>query len=523
VGQSFWLGALVPLILILMTITGAVYPAIDLTAGERERGTLESLMAAPVPRLSILMAKYIAVMSVAMLTAVINLTAMTVTIATTELGPHMFGDKGLSPQSIVAVLVLLVLFAAFFAAVLLLITSFARSFKEAQAYLIPLMVVSLAPGFMSVMPGLELGPLLSVVPLANMVLLARDVLEGDAPLLWGAVAVLSTILYGGVALALAARVFGSDAILYGSEGSWSDLFRRPRELRPRATISGALTALAIVAPLFVIISGLLHYLQSVNMTAQLLAAAGSTLLLFIVLPLTLARLQGVEVKSGFQLHRTSPLAFFAGAALGLTLWPLAYNSIILCQDLEIATFTTEMLLEKRPALVALIEKLRAVPPAVVLLSLAVAPAVGEEFFFRGYLLAALRGILPASAAIVLTAIAFGLFHASVGGLIAVERILSSTLLGLALGWLCWRSASVFPGMVLHVLHNSLMLSLIYFGPQLAQFGWDIEGQRYLPLPLVAVTSVIAAAALIGLTFWLAGKADGPAAPRYQETNAPGSR
>jgi sodium transport system permease protein len=261
----------------------------------------------------------------------------------------------------------------------------------------------------------------------------------------------------------------------------------------------------------------------VNMTAQLLAAAGSTLLLFIVLPLTLARLQGVEVKSGFQLHRTSPLAFFAGAALGLTLWPLAYNSIILCQDLEIATFTTEMLLEKRPALVALIEKLRAVPPAVVLLSLAVAPAVGEEFFFRGYLLAALRGILPASAAIVLTAIAFGLFHASVGGLIAVERILSSTLLGLALGWLCWRSASVFPGMVLHVLHNSLMLSLIYFGPQLAQFGWDIEGQRYLPLPLVAVTSVIAAAALIGLTFWLAGKADGPAAPRYQETNAPGSR
>ena len=87
---------------------------------------------------------------------------------------------------VVAVLLLLILFAAFFSAVLLLVTSFARSFKEAQAYVVPLMVVSLAPGFMSVMPGLELGPLMSVVPLANIVLLARDVLEGDAPLIWAA-------------------------------------------------------------------------------------------------------------------------------------------------------------------------------------------------------------------------------------------------------------------------------------------------------------------------------------------------
>src|SRR5262249_29485543 len=155
------------------------------------------------------------------------------------------------------------------------------------------MVVCLAPGFMSVMPGLELGPLLSVVPLANIVLLARDVLEGNASLLWGTIAVLSTILYGGLALALAARVFGSDAILYGSEGSWSDLFRQPRQLRSQATITGALAALALVAPLYVVVSGLLHLVQGIAMTAQLLAAAGATLLLFIVVPVMLARMQGV--------------------------------------------------------------------------------------------------------------------------------------------------------------------------------------------------------------------------------------
>ncbi|HEY2893107.1 MAG TPA: ABC transporter permease subunit, partial [Pirellulales bacterium] len=69
----FSLAALIPLILVLMTVTGAVYPAIDLTAGERERGTLEMLIAAPVPRIGLLLAKYVAVLTVALLTATVNL------------------------------------------------------------------------------------------------------------------------------------------------------------------------------------------------------------------------------------------------------------------------------------------------------------------------------------------------------------------------------------------------------------------------------------------------------------------
>ena len=68
------------MILILMTVTGAVYPAIDLTAGERERGTLEMLMASPVSRLKLLLAKYAAVVVVAVLTALVNLVAMGITL-----------------------------------------------------------------------------------------------------------------------------------------------------------------------------------------------------------------------------------------------------------------------------------------------------------------------------------------------------------------------------------------------------------------------------------------------------------
>ena len=70
---------------------GAVYPAIDLTAGERERGTLEMLIAAPVPRLGLLLAKYAAVLTVALLTALVNLAAMTITVHSTGLAASLFG------------------------------------------------------------------------------------------------------------------------------------------------------------------------------------------------------------------------------------------------------------------------------------------------------------------------------------------------------------------------------------------------------------------------------------------------
>jgi ABC-2 type transport system permease protein/sodium transport system permease protein len=132
----------------------------------------------------------------------------------------------------------------------------------------------------------------------------------------------------------------------------------------------------------------------------------------------------------------------------------------------------------------------------VLLTLAVVPAIGEELFFRGLLLGSLRGRIPAWAAIVTVGFVFGLFHASVFGLIAVERVASSTLLGIALGWLCWTTRSVLPGMLLHAVSNSLMISLMYFADQLTAWGYDAEAERYLPLPLVMSATVAAFLAVL---------------------------
>ena len=443
-GRSYLLASLVPLILILMTITGAVYPAIDLTAGERERGTLEALMAAPVPRLSLLLAKYIAVLSVAMLTAVVNIVGMTVTVLSTGLAPVLFGEHGLSADSIAIVFLLLLLFAAFFSAVLLCVTSFARSFKEAQAYLIPLMLVSMAPGFLSVMPGLKLNAWLAVAPLANIVLLARDVLAHEAHPLWGLVAVVTHRPLRHRRLGPGRPHFRQrcDPLRQpGPVARFVATAQRAAAQPPRP--AAAMAALAILVPLFVITSGMLAQMRGFPMAVQLMASSGLLLLLFLVLPLAMARWQGVAVRSGFQLAAPPVLSVVGAIVLGVSLWPLAYELIIASREWGLATITDQQLAEFKLTVDDLLAQWRRLPLPAILLALAIVPAIAEEWFFRGYFLGALRGTLPAWLAIAFSGLIFGLFHASLGGVVALERVLSSTFLGLILGWVCWTQPQHF--------------------------------------------------------------------------------
>ncbi len=490
-GSAFSLTTVVPLILILMTITGAVYPAIDLTAGERERGTMETLMAAPVPRLGLLVAKYIAVLTVALFTATANLVAMTVTLVATGLGPMLFGDEGLSPLLVSQVFALLILFAAFFSAVLLALTSFARSFKEAQAYLIPVMLLALAPGIMSLMPELKFNGILAITPLVNVVLLARDIFESNVDPMLASVAVLSTILYAIAALTLAARVFGTDAILYGSEATWSDLWRRPRESRAAATIAGAMSCLALLFPANFLVSNSLRVVSELSMTLWLGLAALALVVLFVGVSLLFGFAQHVRIGDGFRLRPAALLAFLGAMLLGVSIWPFAHEIFLVEEAIGLSSLGKEQIAAAQEQ----IERLRQVPLIVILLTLAAAPAVCEEFFFRGYLFSALRQTMRPWKTVAVSAVLFGAFHVITTNTLSVERFVPSTIMGLVLGWVSLRSGSVLPGMLLHACHNGLLLSVLYYKSELAASGWGIQEQEHMPTSWLATGAVVAVVGL----------------------------
>ena len=484
----------VPLVLVLMTMTGAVYPAIDLTAGERERGTMEILIAAPISRMTLLAGKFLAVLVVALLTASVNMLAMIVTLFTLGLDGAVLGGNAL--RVIPLVVLMTVVFAGFFSAVLLSITSIARSFKEAQAYLIPLMLISLTPGVFSLMPDLQMGPLLAITPLVNIVLAGRDLLQGDFNLLMFGIVILSTAFYGFLALALAARIFGSDSVLYGSSSSWTALLKPPGERLATASPATATFSLAIVFPLFLVVGAIpsrLGQMFALALPQVLLLNIFVFLIVFVAVPLFTIRLSNVSFSSGLSLNARAPFAAFAAALLfGTSMWVVLYE-LNLVVGIASRAESLQRILE------TLVDDLEKTPLIIKLTALAFAPALCEELFFRGFLQTSLRQRYSATTAIAASAILFGLFHIVVRDSLFLERMIPSTLMGIILGTKLERSGSVFPGMLLHVVHNGLLLCVVHYKTQLEQLGIGLEQRNHLPP--IWLAGGVGLAILAGLILW----------------------
>lgn len=468
---------LIPLVLILMTITGAVYPAIDLTAGERERGTLEILIAAPIPRMSLLFAKYVSVLTVALLTALVNLISMAVSMEVTGISDIVI-DGGLTFVLILQVLGLLVLLAALFSGILLAVTSFARSFKEAQVYLIPLMLFSLTPGMISLIPGIKAKGALLVVPLMNVVLLARDLFNGDATGISVLVVVISTLIYALTAIAIAARIFGAEAVLYSEQGGFGDLFRRPSDSTPVPGMSTAMLCLALMFPIhFLITNGL----KGFPLEWMLILIPLISIVLFVALPLAFCQWGKIRWRSAFRSQKGAVLLWVPAVLLGVSLLPLASETGTFFREIGFKGIPDEMIEKLNKG----IDQMRAYGPIVMVLVMGIVPAVTEELFFRGFLFSAFQSKVRPRIAIFATAAFFALFHLLTKGGIAVERLVPTFLMGLALGWLAWRSGSVVPGILLHASYNSTLMVIAYLKPQLEAEGSPLA-KEHLPLDWLAI-------------------------------------
>jgi sodium transport system permease protein len=485
---------LMPLVLLLMTVTGGVYPAIDLTAGERERDTLETLVALPIPRVHLLFAKYIAVLTVTLLTGFVNSIAMSATVFVLQMETQLFGEAGLTPGFMFSLALVLVVFALFYSAVLLAITSSSRSFKEAQAYLIPLMLMSISPGLVVLLPGWHLEGVLAVVPLVNMLLLAGDLFTGTASFLPATAAVVSTLLYAAGALALAARLFGNDAVATGSRGTWSDLFQRPVNPQTRITPGLAATGMAALFPLYFFFMGLLNRTSASQPAPRLILGAAVTLLLFVVLPAGLCLWQNVRIRTAWRIHQVSASYWIAVVLLGLGTWPLIYELVLATRSLGLVNLSDSRLQQ----VAEILERWKHVPLPLMIITLGVITGISEEIFFRGFLLNGLREMFRPNVSAIACGILFGLFHVIAADGATLERFLPSASLGIILSWVAVRTGSLLPGMVMHVLHNSSLLALAAYQGQLSQLMVANADQEHLP----ALWLTGSAGIVLGSLFWI---------------------
>ncbi len=494
------IASVIPLILLLMTITGAVYPAIDLTAGERERGTMEALIATPVPRFGLLLSKYVAVVTVSSMTAIVNLMAMLVTLSVGGLGRAILGDEALPWYSLLTILPLLILFSLFFSAILLALCSIARSFKEAQAYLIPVMLLSIGPGVLSVMPGVRLTANMAVVPLFNMILLARDVLAGDAEWLPTMLTIGSTILYSFGVMAIAAKVFGRFAISDSSDLTWK-AFWLPSRIRNKALSTGDLSIfLAIFFPIYFVATNTIGVSDVLSLTNRLWIKASLTIILFLILPLAYASWRGLNMTKTFRIVSggARSILWLPGLLLlACSAWILAHEIFVFSEWLGVASLRLDQIAAANETKMAL----QQLPLLLIWITMAIVPALSEEVFFRGFAMRCLLSTDKPGIAILLSAVLFGLFHVLAGSILAVERFLPTTALGGLLGWLAWRSNSLLPGILVHACHNGLLFTVARYESLLKEWGWGIEDQRNLPIAWI-ITGIVVFLMGLGYVSWI---------------------
>ena len=216
------IGSFIGYMVIILSMTGAIYPAIDLTAGEKERGTMETILSSPVSRLDLVLGKFLLVFSASLTTAILSVTSMGISFAymghristsdAASSGIHM--NLGLT--SVVAVFLMALPLSILFSAALMTIALFAKTYKEAQSYLTPMTFVVVIPAVASVLPGVELTPKLALIPILNTSLICKEIITGTYH--WNSIAIIfaSTCVYAAAAIFLAVKTFQRESVLFRS-------------------------------------------------------------------------------------------------------------------------------------------------------------------------------------------------------------------------------------------------------------------------------------------------------------------
>jgi sodium transport system permease protein len=215
-------GSMLGYLLLLLMFSGGMYPVIDMTAGEKERRTLESFLATPAGRSEIVLGKMLAAMTAIFLTAMLTLGSIIVSVRINTVGSRsaevreIFGTIPLDTNTVLLIVLTLAPLCVFAAAVMIAIAMFARSFKEGQSYLTPLVMVVVFPALLGGLPQLELTPALCLIPIFNASQLIRGILLGDFQTTAFGITLAANLGYAAVAMFVAKKRFEDESVLFRS-------------------------------------------------------------------------------------------------------------------------------------------------------------------------------------------------------------------------------------------------------------------------------------------------------------------
>ena len=457
-------GRFITLFLVALMFTGGAVAAMDIISGEKERGTLETLLTTAAGRTEIVTAKQLAITSVGLVITLIQGLNFLVYIRLKVIELPRNFDLQLSTGMALTLLLLFIPLAATVASILLMISAYAKSYKEAQMYFFPVYLLGLVPSLAAVMPGISLRSAVAFVPIANVSVAAREILVGrpDIPMIVVTFAVMS--IAAAYLIRASARMLSREDIIIISHSEPAEFLGGPalfqkRVLRWFALMWAITFAVAANIPQ-------LATLRRQLLFNELVIMLGATLLML--------KVYRLDVREALSLRPVKPAVWLAI----LFAIPSGHlTALAIFQAVNVVIPAPQQLLERFAADIIP----RDMPIWQLYLYLAVLPAVCEELAFRGVLLNGLRRRLRPVALVVAVGAIFGVFH------MALFRIAPTAVLGMILTAIALMTGSVFPGMLMHAGNNA-------FGVWAETNAFSVESLEW---PHYA-----AAASIFALSLWI---------------------
>ncbi len=491
-------------LLAVLTMTGAFYPAIDAIAGEKERGTIETLLIAPCSAHEIVLGKFLAVFAITLATLAANVTSITATTAVSLklLAGNASQSLALTTAGGIAItLIVFIGLAAVGAALCLAVTTAAKSGKEAQNTLTPVILLVSALAGAALLPGMRSNRLLPAAPFVGHVLVSHAAFtaaeaEEATSIAWPLfLSLASSVAITWLLLRVTAVMLTDEDILFRGQDTAGPALARPSR-RPLPTlVQGAIPPIMGLAALW--------YAQAF-MPKDLLVAIPAQQAATVLLPLVvLLWWQRVDLRQTFSLRwpgrgdgLSSAMGLAGGALLGAGVFVIGAAAIL--------AFRGDGLSPDAKALSErLVGLILSQPWWLSWLLIAVLPAVCEELLFRGWTLAAFAGRQRTAGRVAMAVLAQAFLFAVAH--VLPERMPQTFALGAVLGWVTITTGSLLPAIVGHLVHNSMPLAVLFASdcpPDMVLEGGSggLPGIDAAGIPtgavLAAAASVIAGAVLI---------------------------
>jgi sodium transport system permease protein len=490
-----------PFVLVMWSLAGALYPAVDVCAGEKERGTMETLLISPASREEIVWGKFLTIWVFSAVTSLLNLASMGLT---TWVFSRALPDAPFHLSMLFWGVVLLLPLAAFFSALCLAVGVYARSSKEGQYYLMPLFLITMPLVFLTLAPGVQLNAFYSMVPVTGVALLLQALMTAGRPtaaLTVYFVPVLAPmVVYGWLALRWAIEQFQREEVLFREAERvdlWLWLKRLFRDKGPLPSTGQALFCFALVAGLSLAartlpVGGPLQVLTQIGIIT--LACVGAP-------PLFLAGVLTTRPLESLGLRRADFRWYLVAVALAVLLFvPSTQLTYVILQHFSGLRESLRELadtVQSSNAETAVARPLSLTALAALLLLVALCVAACEELAFRGFILRGLGTRFRPGGALLLSSFFFALLPLN------VFQLAPHFVLGLVLGLLAQRSGSVLPSIAFHFVFNTLVYHALIVGPVLVPGLFEFfvhDGRLTVPGVTVGVLTTLLAAGLLLLVF-----------------------